>query len=1001
MDYQQLVRDEATSQGLDPNIAVATMLQESGGDPTARSPKGAVGLMQLVPKWHPGVNVDDPVENVKAGVAYLKQNVDKYGVAGGLAAYNSGPTTVANAASFSDLPAETRAYVPKIMNHAAKMSDSNTSTAPSAAAPTMEQHYAALAKAKAAGDAPAVAEITGNIVQMHQSALQKATAAGDQPAMDQIQGDLSQLGGDDATQAPADAQTPQETPPGKPADYSALGKTLYKAYHGEEFKGSDQDAADWAKTFASDSRWNTATLAKVATTAHDWTPEAKQAYLDLQDGYDKEANFSGDTLGRVGKSILTDPVTYAGLGIGKLWAKGGAEATQVAVRGALEKSLARRVVDSTAGKAAIEGGVIGGGQDALKQTGEIGVGSKSDYDAGELGLSAGLGGGIGAIGGKIADRLSGISAVKKLAANAGSEEGAKVDSEIINRLSDISDNPNFRGQPVRAEQLNGVANSFIRDANDGIAGLGAKEIAAQGGDAKAMRGALQNWKALSESDIQGLRGTPLGESVADSIVKAQRTRSLTAEQEASGGISKLARSVSDVLPIPAPVHYAMKSLLGGAQSRKSVTDALLSPSTLGAARRISTDLGPSAASGAANSMRDLAVSAAARQAVAPGKVPAKRGSTELEKLIAKAKASSDGDLQTAREFQQGVHEQPIDMMANVKMPTPEAPAPKQSFFDKFMDKANASSAADMQSAQDMQSGQVGNAGMLSQGLQRSLPQDTGILGLVNGASREYNNLGIPDGSDMLKNAFGDLKNSAKAKTATAKATKAATTAQEAADHQAFRDARMQSFLGGGMPDGLDANTGAMQALRQHVAGGSEAQHVASLRDLANQRPEMAKHVLDALTPGKGVSKAPLKETGEKPFWTLQNALQANHGKAVPDAVGIHPALAALSAEPGALSAASVDAQGAPIRSMAAYKASTTVRQKVYDKVAADISERSTSKGMSHAATEALHELKHGSPRNAEEVLAKVDAILAKLQDPQKIAWAKGLLAPALRFYRNA
>jgi soluble lytic murein transglycosylase-like protein len=96
-DWEAFTREEAARQGLDPDLAVRVMRQESGGDQRAVSPKGAVGRMQLMPGTarDMGVNPKDPYQNIVGGVRYLKQNMDEFGSPElALAAYNAGPDAV-------------------------------------------------------------------------------------------------------------------------------------------------------------------------------------------------------------------------------------------------------------------------------------------------------------------------------------------------------------------------------------------------------------------------------------------------------------------------------------------------------------------------------------------------------------------------------------------------------------------------------------------------------------------------------------------------------------------------------------------------------------------------------------------------------------------------------------------------------------------------------------------------------------------------------------------
>ncbi|MGM4929632.1 lytic transglycosylase domain-containing protein [Tardiphaga sp. 619_E2_N8_5] len=97
----------------------AVMTAESAGDARARSPKGAMGLMQIMPEtWADlrirhrlGNNPYDPRDNILAGAAYLSELHNRYGSPGFLAAYNAGPGRYEQYLAGRPLPAETRAYV--------------------------------------------------------------------------------------------------------------------------------------------------------------------------------------------------------------------------------------------------------------------------------------------------------------------------------------------------------------------------------------------------------------------------------------------------------------------------------------------------------------------------------------------------------------------------------------------------------------------------------------------------------------------------------------------------------------------------------------------------------------------------------------------------------------------------------------------------------------------------------------------------------------------------
>lgn len=107
----------ANEEGVRPELVHAVMQQESGGNPSAVSKKGAIGLMQLMPDTAAALGVDphDPEQNLRGGVRYLKQQIDQFGdEPTALAAYNAGPSAVRAAGGIPNIP-ETQQYVQAIM----------------------------------------------------------------------------------------------------------------------------------------------------------------------------------------------------------------------------------------------------------------------------------------------------------------------------------------------------------------------------------------------------------------------------------------------------------------------------------------------------------------------------------------------------------------------------------------------------------------------------------------------------------------------------------------------------------------------------------------------------------------------------------------------------------------------------------------------------------------------------------------------------------------------
>lgn len=113
----QLADVAADKYGLPRKLVRRVMAAESGLNPQAVSPKGAVGLMQLMPQTAQllGANPQDTAENVDAGTRYLRELLEKYHGAlyHALAAYNAGPKAVDKYKGIPPFP-ETLKYVSRI-----------------------------------------------------------------------------------------------------------------------------------------------------------------------------------------------------------------------------------------------------------------------------------------------------------------------------------------------------------------------------------------------------------------------------------------------------------------------------------------------------------------------------------------------------------------------------------------------------------------------------------------------------------------------------------------------------------------------------------------------------------------------------------------------------------------------------------------------------------------------------------------------------------------------
>jgi soluble lytic murein transglycosylase-like protein len=117
--YDEVIVEHSRMHNIRPDLVRAVVQVESAFNPYAVSPKGAQGLMQLMPATSQALGVlnpFNPIENIRAGVRYLRQLLDRYNndEALALAAYNAGPVAVAKYGEKVPPYRETRDYVTKV-----------------------------------------------------------------------------------------------------------------------------------------------------------------------------------------------------------------------------------------------------------------------------------------------------------------------------------------------------------------------------------------------------------------------------------------------------------------------------------------------------------------------------------------------------------------------------------------------------------------------------------------------------------------------------------------------------------------------------------------------------------------------------------------------------------------------------------------------------------------------------------------------------------------------
>ncbi len=124
--WSELITRLAQEAGINPTLAVRVARYESGLNPNVVNPSsGATGLMQLMPGTAADLGVDphNVVENIRGGIEYLRQQLERFGnAAQALAAYNWGPAHVTSALTqwgsdwFHHIPQQTQRYVTSILS---------------------------------------------------------------------------------------------------------------------------------------------------------------------------------------------------------------------------------------------------------------------------------------------------------------------------------------------------------------------------------------------------------------------------------------------------------------------------------------------------------------------------------------------------------------------------------------------------------------------------------------------------------------------------------------------------------------------------------------------------------------------------------------------------------------------------------------------------------------------------------------------------------------------
>jgi len=115
--YDPIIQKVSAEQGLDAKLVRAVIQVESAYQARARSRRGAIGLMQLMPataQQYGVTNPYDPAANIEAGIKHLKSLLDRFPLTLALAAYNAGEVAVEHFRGVPPYP-ETRSYVSRVL----------------------------------------------------------------------------------------------------------------------------------------------------------------------------------------------------------------------------------------------------------------------------------------------------------------------------------------------------------------------------------------------------------------------------------------------------------------------------------------------------------------------------------------------------------------------------------------------------------------------------------------------------------------------------------------------------------------------------------------------------------------------------------------------------------------------------------------------------------------------------------------------------------------------
>ncbi|WP_157696288.1 lytic transglycosylase domain-containing protein [Caballeronia temeraria] len=659
----------------DAAVARSIYQQESGsGKNTKTSNADAHGGMQIIPATFKSVadkgwDINDPVDNARAGVRYIKQLSEKAGGDPSLTAvgYYGGPGAIDKAQKGVAVSDPRNPNAPNTLQYGQQVAGriekgtwwENFPLADASTAPQQAPQEAPSAQV-ATGAVQAQDGSTGQPAQAPQGPQGPATAAsliGGQPTQT------------DQFRQPTQQETTAARNAPQPGFWSRVGDGIEQM--GSNLVNSPLETIGNAAHGAIDGlTFGLADKAGAALNAAvnpddpgTFSERYHNALGDVQQYEDSRPEF---TAGQLGSAFVP--------GAGDLsLIKAATEAVPVASRTAR----------------AFAGGAAGMTEGAAQVLGHANY--LDDVTPGQLATGMGIGlvgGGLGGALTKATDRQLSNSFLNK----AGTVENGQRDAQIISDLQAIQSRAAQDGAKLGPADANALARRYTQEAADSLRQVPKTE------DRQTLLNALQRARGLSDDQVQALRKLPNGDAVADAIQMHQRTLTLTAPTPANlGKMTSFARmlvdngalhAISHTVPggsllTLAPVrHYVMGALLGGRENRTANIASALEQGPM--AQAFLKRFGQGTAN---QSAQDLAQAATAAQAA--------RAAAQTAGQDARGFKQGDSAFQRAQQAAQQARQQ----AAAANPMTPEAQAAAREYMFRAQQAGQANRAGMAQEAQ--------------------------------------------------------------------------------------------------------------------------------------------------------------------------------------------------------------------------------------------------------------------------------------------------------------